>query len=166
MEEQSTQTLTPDEFVGVSGQYVIPGPSLLQMFGFDSAKCQIAVGENEVLTITEEGAPTTLSMAPGFWRLSGSSGILMMEFSTFLNSSYCEGLSRMACTYLERRWYGYGPLNKYQTLGSDKTPYLVRDFLNDFPNREKFLEIFGIGKTAADEFDDICKTFALPYNQK
>jgi hypothetical protein len=63
------QTLKPEEFIGLAADHVIPGPTFLAMFGFDTEKCQVVVTDKGYLSVTEgdEALESRLSIAPPCW---------------------------------------------------------------------------------------------------
>jgi|GEM_PF-1985889 len=157
------EMVSVDEFEGVSGEYRIPGRELISMLGLNHETCRITVCDR-ALSISQVDAQISLRLEYRFWRYAGAkldtNHILAMEFSEFLETSCANRLGYADRHNLLARKAGK---RGKEVLGTLKEPYLVRDFLNDFPCLSSLRRIYGIGEYAGAKFSLVCRKYGLPF---
>lgn len=170
--QESSTSLAIDEFEVLAGDYVIPGSTIIEMMGFDAEQTTVRAIGDQCLVVEQLGRPicSRWMFGPKHWKqlqkvqqnesTPASEAILKMDFEEFLHSDFCQSLARAHKKALRERWSNW---DKRRKLGCDKVLYTVRDFLEDFPDRDALKKIYLVGTLAADAFAHVCKLNGLPF---
>lgn len=122
----------------------------------DFGKVTLIAEIDEIFHIVPNTTPPILE-GDGY---AGIRRLLNMKANAFF-AEYAIELGDIVVRALSERPADYRGSSK---LGRRVSPYLLRHFLEDFPDKKSLKKIFGIGAMSADRFGLLCARLGLPFN--